>query len=132
MTGGYRSPDGTPGHSWYEVALAVISLNDILVSYYSGIIQYRMKHTILKEKQPMEKVDADEAKTNFPILLDRVINEDRITITKHNVPVAVLLPYDPDRSVETELVIRQLQEFREKKSLAGLRIRDMIEEDSAL
>jgi prevent-host-death family protein len=91
-----------------------------------------MKHTILKEKRHMERVDVDEAKTNFPILLDRVINEDRITITKHSVPVAVLLPYDPERSVEIELVIRQLYEFRELNSLAGLRIRDMIEEDSAL
>ncbi len=80
----------------------------------------------------MERVDVDEAKTNFPILLDRVINGDRITITKHSVPVAVLLPYDPEKSVEIELVIRQLYEFRELNSLAGLRIRDMIEEDSAL
>jgi len=80
----------------------------------------------------MERVDVDEAKTNFHILLDHVINGDRITITKQNVPVAVLLPYDPEKSVEIELVIRQLHEFREKKSLAGLRIRDMIEEDSAL
>jgi prevent-host-death family protein len=36
----------------------------------------------------MEKVDADEAKTYFPILLERVTNGERITITKHGVPVA--------------------------------------------
>jgi prevent-host-death family protein len=132
MTGGYRLPDGTPDHSRHEVALALISLDDTLVSYYSDITQYRMKHTFLKEKQHMEKVDVDEAKTYFSILLERVTNGDRITITKHGVPVAVLLPYDPEESVETELVIRQLYEFRELNSLAGLRIRDMIEEDSAL
>jgi prevent-host-death family protein len=76
----------------------------------------------------MEKVDADEAKTYFPILLERVTNGERITITKHGVPVAVLLPYDPEEIVETELVIRQLHEFRDHNNLSGLTIREMIAE----
>jgi prevent-host-death family protein len=76
----------------------------------------------------MEKVGAYEAKTHLPKLLERVAKGHRITITKHGVPVAVLGPYDPEKSVDIEVVIRQLYEFRENNSLSGLTIREMIEE----
>jgi prevent-host-death family protein len=76
----------------------------------------------------MEKVGAYEAKTHLPSLLERAAKGQRITITKHGVPVAILGPYDPEKSVEIELVIRRLFEFREKNTLSGLTIRDMIEE----
>ena len=75
----------------------------------------------------MEGVGAHEAQTHLPKLLERVANGYQITITKYGVPVAVLVPYDPEKSVETELVIRQLYEFRKHNSLAGLTIREMIE-----
>ena len=75
----------------------------------------------------MERVGAHEAQTHLPKLLERVANGYQITITKHGLPVAVLVPYDPEKSIETELVIRQLYEFREHNSLAGLTIREMIE-----
>ncbi|HCB49149.1 MAG: prevent-host-death protein [Anaerolineae bacterium SG8_19] len=76
----------------------------------------------------MEKVGAYEAKTHLPKLLERAAKGHRITITKHGVPVAVLGPYDPEKSVDIEVVIRQLYEFRENNSLSGLTIREMIEE----
>ena len=76
----------------------------------------------------MEKVGAYEAKTHLPKLLERAAQGYRITITKHGVPVAVLGPYDPEKSVDTESVIQQLYEFRENKTLSGLTIREMIEE----
>ncbi|MFP4085845.1 MAG: type II toxin-antitoxin system Phd/YefM family antitoxin, partial [Desulfobacteraceae bacterium] len=38
----------------------------------------------------METVGAYEAKTHLPKLLERVMKGERITITKHGVPVAVL------------------------------------------
>ena len=76
----------------------------------------------------MEKVGAYEAKTHLPKLLERAAKGHRITITKHGVPVAVLGPYDPEKSVDIEVVIRQLFEFRENNSLSGLTIREMIEE----
>jgi len=40
----------------------------------------------------MDKVGAYEAKTHLPELLERVIKGERITITRHGVPVAVLQP----------------------------------------
>ena len=43
----------------------------------------------------METVGAYEAKTHLPKLLERVRKGDRITITKHGVPIAVLQPFKP-------------------------------------
>lgn len=76
----------------------------------------------------METVGAYEAKTHLPKLLERVLKGERITITKHGVPVAVLQPPDPDKKVDTKSVILELQKFRDKHSLDGISIRDMIEE----
>ena len=76
----------------------------------------------------MNKVDVHEAKTLLPRLLDRVAKGHQVTITKHGVPVAILGPFKPEKSVEIEVVIRQLYEFREKNSLSRLTIRKMIEE----
>jgi prevent-host-death family protein len=76
----------------------------------------------------METVGAYEAKTHLPKLLERVIKGERITITKHGVPVAVLQPPLPSRKTEPRRVIAELRKFREKHTLKGLSIRDMIEE----
>jgi prevent-host-death family protein len=76
----------------------------------------------------MERVGAYEAKTHLPKLLEQVAKGNRVTITKHGVPVAVLGPYDPENNVGIELVIKQLYEFRENNTLSGLTIREMIEE----
>ena len=76
----------------------------------------------------METVGAYEAKTHLPKLLERVLKGERITITKHGVPVAVLQPPDPSKNTDTRSVVVELRKFREKHSLSGNSIRDMIEE----
>ena len=76
----------------------------------------------------METIGAYEAKTHLPKLLERVIKGELITITKHGVPVAVLQPPLTVRKTEPKKVIAELREFREKLTLKGLSIRDMIEE----
>ena len=76
----------------------------------------------------METVGAYEAKTHLPKLLERVIKGERITITKHGVPVAVLQPPESVRRTEPKRVIAELREFRRKHHLDGLSLRDMIEE----
>ncbi len=76
----------------------------------------------------METVGAYEAKTHLPKLLERVIKGELITITKHGIPVAVLQPPPPVRKTKPKKVIAELREFREKLTLKGLSIRDMIEE----
>ena len=76
----------------------------------------------------METVGAYEAKTHLPKLLERVVKGERIIITKHGVPVAVLQPPEPLRKTEPKKVIAELRKFREKHTLRGPLIRDMIEE----
>jgi prevent-host-death family protein len=76
----------------------------------------------------METVGAYEAKTHLSQLLERVAKGQRIAITKHGVPVAILQPYDAEKHVDVEEVIRQLRDFRESNTLAGLSIREMVEE----
>ena len=76
----------------------------------------------------METVGAYEAKTHLSKLLERVMKGERITITKHGVPVAILQPPLPLRKTEPRKVIAELRKFREKHTLKGLSIRDMIEE----
>jgi len=76
----------------------------------------------------MEKVGAYEAKTHLPKLLERVSKGERIAITKHGVPVAVLQPFDPGKNADIEKTIRDLREFRERNILSGVSVREMIED----
>ncbi len=76
----------------------------------------------------MENVGAYEAKTHLPKLLERVMKGERITITKHGVPVAVLQSPDLSKPVDTRSVINKLRSFRDRHTLGDHSIRDMIEE----
>ena len=76
----------------------------------------------------METVGAYEAKTHLPKLLERVSKGERITITKHGVPVAVLQSPDPEKTFDIKSVIAELRNLRSKHSLGGLSIREMIKE----
>ncbi len=76
----------------------------------------------------METVGAYEAKTHLPKLLERVAKGERITITKHGVPVAVLQPPDSSRTQDPRKVIKQLRAFRKKHKLGSVSLKRMIEE----
>lgn len=76
----------------------------------------------------METIGAYEAKTHLPQLLRRVSKGEKITITKHGVPVATLQAPETSRKSPTKEVITQLREFRHKHRLDGLSIRQMIDE----
>ncbi len=76
----------------------------------------------------MEGVGAYEAKTHLTKLHERVMKGDRITITIHGIPVAVLQPPDSQKTVDTKSVIAELRNFRDQHSLGGLSLREMIEE----
>ena len=75
----------------------------------------------------METVGAYEAKTHLPKLLARVRKGERITITKHGVPVAVLQPPDTEKSVDTKSIIAEIRKLRDKHILGEISIREMIE-----
>lgn len=76
----------------------------------------------------MKKVGAYDAKTHLPKLLELVAKGEKITITKHGVPVAILQPADSSKSTPVRDVIDQLKQFRACHSLGALSIREMIEE----
>ena len=76
----------------------------------------------------MKTVGSYDAKTHLPKLLEQVIRGERITITRHGVPVAVLQAPDSLRRSNPKQVISELREFRERHSLNGLSLREMIEQ----
>lgn len=76
----------------------------------------------------METVGAYDAKTRLPELLKRVAKGERITITKHGVPVAVLQPPETAQKPEPKTAIAALRRFRAKHALEGLPVRELIEE----
>ena len=80
----------------------------------------------------MKTVGSYEAKTHLPRLLDEVAGGEEITITKHGVPVAVLVPPPEKRRRSTREVIEELKEFRKGNTLGGLKIKDLIEEGRRL
>ena len=76
----------------------------------------------------MPEIGAFEAKTHLSQLLRRVQAGERFIITKHNRPVAELLPFQPHDSDKVGAAIARLKAFQATHSLAGLSVRQMIEE----
>ena len=76
----------------------------------------------------MQTVGSYEAKTHLPALLDRVAQGEQITITRHGVPVAMLVPASTPQKKDVREAIQSLIEFRKGQRLDGLSIREMIEE----
>ena len=76
----------------------------------------------------MRRIGAYEAKTHLPRLLDEVANGEAITITKHGVAIAVLGPASPPSALSTREAIAGLRTFRRVHSLAGVSIRELIDE----
>ncbi|MCX6617449.1 MAG: type II toxin-antitoxin system prevent-host-death family antitoxin [Acidobacteria bacterium] len=76
----------------------------------------------------METVGSFEAKTHFSALLERVAKGETITITKHGVPVAKLVPANAPAKRSREEVLRDLEEFGKGRSLGGLTFRQLIDE----
>lgn len=76
------------------------------------------------------EVGAYEAKTNLSRLLERVEGGERITLTRHGRPVAMLVPVEEKRPPED--VVRDLREFRRGRNLGDLSVREMIEEGRRL
>ncbi len=77
----------------------------------------------------MAEVGAYEAKTHLPRLLERVRKGERITITKHGTPVAMLVPVEQTGRQRTVAeTIEEILEFRKHHKLDGLTIRQLIDE----
>ncbi len=73
-------------------------------------------------------VGAYEAKTHLSGLLDKVAQGERITITKHGVPVALLVPVEESLRPDPREAIERLKDFRHDRLLGDCGLRDLIEE----
>jgi prevent-host-death family protein len=76
----------------------------------------------------MSEIGVFEAKTHLPRLLKRVQAGERFVITRHERPVAELIPYRGVERDQVRTAIENLREFRESQSLGGLSVRELIEE----
>jgi prevent-host-death family protein len=76
----------------------------------------------------VRRIGAHEAKTHLPRLLDEVAGGEPVTITKHGVPVAVLVPAAPPGAVAVRDAIAGLRAFRRTHRLDGVTVRVLIDE----
>ncbi len=76
----------------------------------------------------MRTIGAYEAKTHLPRLLKEVMGGETITITRHGVPVARLVPAPEADRRSTIEVIAAIRQFRRGKSLGGAGVRELIDE----
>ena len=77
----------------------------------------------------METIGSFEAKTHLAALLDRVAKGEKITITRHGIPAAVLCPV-----VETEVklshkeIVEGMRELRKRVKPGKMSVREMVNE----
>lgn len=76
-------------------------------------------------------VGANEAKTHFSKLLDRVTEGEVVTITRRGHPIARMVPITTKRHSTVEerrAAIEGIIKLSEGLSLGGMKIKDLIEE----
>ncbi len=76
----------------------------------------------------MPKIGSYQAKTHLPRLLKRVARGERITITRHGTPVAMLVPPDEKNEADRRALVEQIKAFSKGRKLGGVTIRELIEE----
>ena len=77
----------------------------------------------------MTSVGSFEAKTHLPQLLERVARGERILITRHGKPTAMLVPAPQEATKDVKQVIKEMLAYRDrmKRTLGGIPIRELIE-----
>jgi prevent-host-death family protein len=75
----------------------------------------------------METIGAFDAKTHLSALLDRVARGERITITRHGVPAAMLVPVgESDRKLTHEEIVEGMRALRKRVKPDTMSVREMI------
>jgi prevent-host-death family protein len=80
------------------------------------------------KKALLNTISSFEAKTHFSQLMGRVQNGERITILKHNNPIAVIIPFDNTEASGADKAINDMILFSKENKLKGLKIKSLIEE----
>ena len=77
----------------------------------------------------MAFVGAFDAKTHLADLLDRVSRGEKITITRHGVPAAMLVPVEGTRARMThQEIVEGMRKLRQRIKSGKLSVRQMVEE----
>jgi prevent-host-death family protein len=76
----------------------------------------------------MKTVGAYEAKTRLAELLNRVERGEKVVITRHGIPVALLQPYPENKGADRGSTIALLRAFRKEHSLGDIDLKELIEE----
>jgi prevent-host-death family protein len=77
----------------------------------------------------MARIGAFEAKTHLSDLLDRVSKGEKITITRHGVPAAMLVPVEEAKAKLThEEIIEGMRRLRKRIKSGGMSVRKMVAE----
>lgn len=79
----------------------------------------------------MERIGAFEAKTNLSALLDRVAQGETITITKHGIPAAMLVPVEQTGGrgkPSHKEIVEGMRALREQVKPDTMSVREMVKE----
>ena len=77
----------------------------------------------------MEVVGAFEAKTHLSALLDRVAKGEKITITRHGIPTAVLVPVaETESKLSHKEIVEGMRALRKRVKPSNMSVKEMIEE----
>ena len=74
-------------------------------------------------------VGAFDAKTHLSALLDRVARGESITITRHGVPAAMLVPVgESGRKLTHEEIVEGMRTLRRRVKPGAMTVREMVRE----
>jgi prevent-host-death family protein len=77
----------------------------------------------------METIGTFEAKTHLSSLLDRVAKGEKITITRHGVPAALLVPVGPaEQKLSHKEIVEGMRDLRRRVKRGRMSVRDMVNE----
>ncbi len=75
----------------------------------------------------MARVGAFKAKTHLSDLLDRVSRGEKITITRHGVPAAMLVPVEEAKAkLSHEEIIEGMRKLRKRIKSSKVNVREMV------
>lgn len=74
----------------------------------------------------MKSIGSYEAKTHLPRLLEEVSRGERITITKHGTPIAMLVPIESEAGISK--IVDKIKSLKRIKLPKGTTIKSLIEE----
>jgi prevent-host-death family protein len=75
----------------------------------------------------MESIGSFDAKTHLASLLDRVARGERITITRHGIPAAMLVPVrDTGQKLTHTEIVEGLRALRKRVKPGKMGVREMV------